>query len=80
MKLNPKKTNPSAGGNAGGGAPVEKKAKRKTSRGSGDGLRKAKTFLAEHAEKLLLGMMAAVSLALVYSGFSKPPLGNGPAK
>lgn len=75
MKLNLKKKD-AAGGGGGGG---EKKAKKKARSGGGDGLVKAKTFFAEHVEKLLLGAIAVVSLYLVYAGFSKETIANDPA-
>jgi hypothetical protein len=73
MKLGAKKKEkPTAGG--------EKKAKRKSSRGSGDGLAKLKSFFADHVEKLILGVMALFSLLLIYSGFSKEALQTDPDK
>jgi hypothetical protein len=59
---------------------VEKKAKRKASRGSGDGLAKMKAFFANHIEKLLLGAIAACALLLVYAGFRKETLDTDPEK
>jgi len=56
----------------------EKKAKRKSRSGGGAGGAQIKTFLAENIEKLVLGVVALLSLYLVYSGFSKEGLSTDP--
>ncbi|MCA9168570.1 MAG: hypothetical protein KDB23_12935, partial [Planctomycetales bacterium] len=49
----------------------EKKAKRKKSGGGGDAVAKAKDFVINHIEKVVLGGMALLALGLIYAGFSK---------
>ncbi len=71
MKLNFKKNKSGGGG--------DKKSKRGASRqGGGDAIGNFKRFLSEHVEKLVLVLIAVVSLYLVYIGFSKEPLGTDP--
>ena len=69
MKFSFKKKDAGAGG--------ENKSKRK-SRSGGNGMASMKSFLADHGEKLVFGLIIVGSAYIIYSGFSTAGLNSDP--